>query len=160
MKHFTIFTALLFCFFTGNSQNISFKHHAPCTFSIDLPVVMKLKEMYTDPSPDFCDYKVKLNDGYTLIELHPSINSRFEHNTIQDFYSAALNSSTLNITYKMKTKNFFVISGFNKKNGNIVYWKRALGENFVSDMHIEYNKSRKAYIEPFIGKISKSFVSE
>lgn len=116
--------------------------------------------MYTDPSPDFCDYKVKLNDGYTLMELHSSINSRFEYNTIQDFYTAALNSSTLNITYKMKTKNFFVISGFNKKNGNIVYWKRALGENFVSDMHIEYNKSRKAYIEPFIGKISKSFVSE
>ena len=160
MKLFLAISTLLFFSFIGNSQTTTFKKHSPGTFSIELPAEMKLSEMYDQSSPDYSDFEVKLKDGYVIMELHSLINSRFEHsNTIKELYDAALSSSKLDITYKMTSSNYFVISGFNKENGNIVYWKRVLGENFVSDMHIEYIKSRKNDIEQHIGKIAKSFTS-
>ena len=84
----------------------------------------------------------------------------FNYDKIEDFYHEALESSKLNIQYKMMGTDYFVISGINEDNGNIIYWKRVLGENFVSDLHIEYNQSRKQTIEKYIGRISKSFKSE
>ncbi len=159
MKLFLTITTLMVFSFIGNSQSTTFKKHSPGQFSIELPVDMKLSKMYDQSSPDYSDFEVKLKDGYVIMELHSLINSRFEYSTIKELYDAALNSSKLDITYKMTASNYFVISGFNKENGNIVYWKRVLGENFVSDMHIEYSKSRKNDIEQHIGKIAKSFTS-
>lgn len=161
-KYIKFICVFLIYFFSllGISQNISFKKYKPCSFSIELPVNMKMNKLYSDSSADYCDYKVKSNDGYAVMELHSLINSRFEENTIKGLYNSAIKSSPINISYKMIASNFFVISGFNKKNGNIVYWKRVLGRNYVSDLYIEYNSKRKADIEPYIGKISKSFISD
>jgi len=77
-----------------------------------------------------------------------------------ELYNIALESSDLNITYKIVASDYFVISGLKKENGNIVYWKRVLGINFVSDLHIEYNQAKKSAIEKHIGRISKSFTSD
>ena len=118
---------------------------------------MKLQKMYTDPG---CDYEVKLKDGAIVMELHSLSSGRFEYNTISELYNAAIHSSKLKITYKSLHTNYFVISGIDKANGNVVYWKRVLGRNFISDMHIEYNKNKSAAVEPFIGRISKSFTSD
>ena len=68
-------------------------------------------------------------------------------------------NTDLEITYNMIGSDFFVISGINKENGNIVYWKRILAAEFVKDLHIEYNQSRKPDIEKYISRISKSFTS-
>ena len=146
--------------FLCNAQNSSFKRVKPCAFGVDLPIFMKINKMYDDYSPDFCDYEVKFNDENLIIELHSSINSRFEYNTINELYYKALKSSKLRITYKMVSSDYFVISGFNNENGNIVYWKRVLGQSFVSDLHIEYNQTRKSTIENHIARISKSFTSD
>ena len=160
MKQFK-FLVITFLFpFLGSTQNSPFKRVAPCTFGIELPVEMKIKKMYEDASSDYCDYEVKLKDGYKIMELHSLINSRFEHNTINELYNIALESSDLNITYKIVASDYFVISGLKKENGNIVYWKRVLGINFVSDLHIEYNQAKKSAIEKHIGRISKSFTSD
>ena len=60
----------------------------------------------------------------------------------------------------MVSSDYFVISGINNENGNIVYWKRVLGRSYVSDLHIEYNQTRKSTIENHIARISKSFTSD
>lgn len=160
MKRYTLLVLICLIPFLGSAQQLTpFKRVQPCSFAVDLPVDMKIKKMYEDYSPDYCDYEVKLRDGYVAMELHSLLKSRFEQSTIRGLYNEALRSSDLNITYKMLAANFFIISGINNQNGNIVYWKRALGQNFVSDLHIEYNQARKAAIEKYIGRISKSFTS-
>jgi hypothetical protein len=160
MKHFVIFTALLFCSFIMNAQDVTFKEYTPCTFSIELPDGMNLSTMNEDSSPDYCDYEVKLKDGYVIMELHSMLNTRFEYNSIEELYNAALGSSKLNITYKVLTAHYFIVSGLDNKSGNIIYWKRVMGENFISDMWINYDQKRKADIEQYIGKIAKSFTSD
>lgn len=159
MKQFTLTAIICLIPFFGNSQIIPFKRVNPCSFALDLPVGMKIKKMYEDSRPDYCDYEVKLKDGYVVMELHSLNKSRFEENAIKGLYNEALKNSDLNITYKMLASNFFIISGINKANGNIVYFKRVLGQNFVSDLQIEYNQTKKAAIEKYIGRISKSFTS-
>ena len=146
--------------FLGHSQSIAFKKVKPCSFGIEIPADMKIQKMYSDSSADYCDYEVKSKDGHIVMEIHSLLASRFSYNTIKDLFKAAHKTSTIKITYEYLGSNFFVISGKNKKNGNIVYWKRVLGNQFVSDLNIEYNESRKAFFEKNIGRISKSFVSE
>ena len=159
MKQFTMSILIFLIPFLGNSQNVIFKKLTPCSFSIEIPVDMKIKSMYDDTSPDYCDYEVSLKDGYGIMELHSMNNSRFELIGINEFYAAALESSQLNITYQSMGLDYFVISGINEENGNIVYWKRVLGDNFVSDLHIEYDETKKSSIEQHIERISKSFTS-
>jgi hypothetical protein len=159
MKHFSLLLILLFCSTIINAQDLPFKKYKPCSFSIDLPEEMSLSKVSEDSSPDFCDYEVKLQDGYVIMKLNSLIKSRFEFNSIEDLYTLALSSSDLDIKYTLLCSNCFIISGFNKNNENIFYWKRCLGENFISDMTIEYNKGRKKEIEKFIDEISKSFKS-
>ncbi len=146
--------------FLGFSQTTKFKKHNPCSFVIELPSDMKLSKMYDDDvSADYCDYEVRAADGLIIMELHSLLTSRFGFGTIKEAYEAALSGSKLNITYKMQSANFFVISGIDPENGKIVYWKRVMGEQFISDMYIKYDRSRRALIESNIGKIAKSFRS-
>jgi hypothetical protein len=159
MKQFLIALLIFAIPFFGITQDVAFQKITPCSFSIEIPVDMKIKAMYEDSSLDYCDYEVVLKDGFSIMELHSLLNTRFDQSTIDGFYQAALEGTELKVTYKMLGSNFFVISGFNQENGNIVYWKRVLGENYVSDLHIEYNESRKYSIEKYIGRISKSFTS-
>ena len=159
MKQFTAIAILLLIPFIGTSQNTTWKKVTPCSFSLEIPVEMKITKMYDDSSPDYCDYEVSLKDGYGIMELHSMNFSRFDLSTIEEFYGAAMENSELKVTYHTMASNFFVISGINQENGNIVYWKRVLGDSFVSDLHIEYNESRKSVIEKYIARISKSFTS-
>lgn len=129
-------------------------------FEIELPVDMRVSKMYSDVSSDFCDYSVRTSDGYAIMELHSLLNSRFTFRTIEEAYRSAISSSNLHITYKMQSGNFFVISGYNPDNGNIVYWKRVLGNRYVSDMRLEYSQSKRSRIDSSIGRIAKSFRSK
>lgn len=141
-------------------ENIVYTLYNPGMFAINLPSSFKMQKMYDDNSPDFCDYSVVTQDGFEVIELHSRNKSRFEYEDIKNLYEAALLNSELQITYKIQKSNWFVISGKEKDNGNIVYWKRVTGKNFISDLHIEYPISRKSEIEPHIGQIASSFISE
>jgi hypothetical protein len=159
MKRFSVLAIIFLMSTLGQSQNTDFKRVEPCSFGVDIPVEMSIKKMYDESSPDYCDYEVKLKNGYLIMELHSLVKSRFSYNTISELYNAAVKASQLNITYKTLGSSYFIISGFNKENGNIVYWKRVLGAKFVSDLRIEYNQSRKYEIEKHIGRISGSFTS-
>ena len=141
-------------------EMVDYKSYSPCNISIRLPVNFKMRPMYEETSPDYCDYTVSTADGSELIELHSLLNSRFKYTDIKGLYDAAIENSELHITYKTKKANWFVISGIDKQNGNIVYWKRIAGENFISDLHIEYPFNRKSEIEPYIATISQSFKSD
>lgn len=137
----------------------SYVTHRPCMFSVRLPADFIIRPMHSDKSPDYCDYAVKNRSGVQLIELHSMDKYRFDSIDIRDLYRAALQNSSYDITYKVQKGNWFVISGYNKQNGKIFYWKRVVGENFISDLDIEYAKSAKSMIEPHIGTIAKSFTS-
>jgi hypothetical protein len=129
-------------------------------FEIELPIEMQVSKMYSDVSTDYCDYNVRTKNGIDIMELHSLLKSRFTFSTIREAYREALSSTNLNITYKMQSGDFFVISGYNPNNGNVVYWKRIVGNRFVSDMRIEYSQSRRSLIESNIGRIAKSFRSK
>lgn len=144
----------------STTQEVSYKSHSPCTFSIRLPSSFILQEMYDDRSLDYCDYQVKTKDGFEIIELHSLIASRFIFNSIKELYNAALTGSDLEISYKTQRGNWFVISGIKRENGNIVYWKRVIGQEFISDLYIEYPKSHESEIAPYIGTIANSFTSQ
>lgn len=155
---FTLILSLQIIYAQSSNENVQYKKYTPCSFTVSLPVHFKLVNEYPDDvSPDNCDYIVKTKSGLKLIEIHSLLNSRFEFNTIQDLYKNAISKSKLNIVYKVQKGNWFVISGTEKTNGNIVYWKRVFGDNFISDLYIEYPKSQKKEIEPFLSKISTSF---
>lgn len=141
-------------------SEVSYKSHSPCTFSVSLPSSFKLQAMYDDKSPDYCDYSVKTKDGFEIIQLHSLLSSRFEFSSIKELYEAAIKKSELDISYKTQKGNWFVISGTKKENGNTVYWKRVSGNNFISDLHVEYPKSRESEIAPYIATISNSFTSK
>ena len=144
----------------SKTPEVTFKLHTPCSFSVSLPSNFKLLPMYDDKSPDYCDYSVNTKDGLEIIQIHSMLSSRFEISAIKDLYTNAIKKSELEISYKTQKGNWFVISGINKDNGNIVYWKRVSGNNFISDLHIEYPKGRESEISPYIAKISNSFTSK
>lgn len=140
--------------------DLSYKSHTLCTFTVSLPSNFKVQPMYDDKSSDYCDYSVNTKDGFEIIQLHSLLSSRFEFSSIKELYEAALSKSELNISYKAQKGNWFVISGIKKENGNTVYWKRVSGNSFISDLHIEYPKSRESEIAPYIAAISSSFTSK
>lgn len=153
--------ALQIIFAQNTNKTTQYKNYSPCTFYVSLPVQFKLINEYpNDYSPDHCEYIVKTKGDLQLISISSLLNSRFESYIIQDLYKEAINNSQLNIVYKIQKANWFVISGTKKENGNIVYWKRVAGSSFISDLHIEYPKSKKNEIEPYLTKISTSFTSK
>lgn len=160
MRRLPILLFIISIFNCAFGQNVDYVKYNKGQISFELPKHMKLKNMYEEPTPDSKNFEVITGDANIIIELHSLISSRFPCEGIQDCYSAALSGTKLNVTYKMKSNNYFVISGFNKHNGNIVYWKRVVGEWYISDLHIEYNPLKKNKIEPYIGQISKSFKSQ
>jgi hypothetical protein len=141
------------------SKNTHLKKHRLCKFYIELPETMKLSEMYGDSSLDYCDYEVKFDDDLVSLQIHSLNISRFEFNKISELYDSAIENSKLEVTYKIKKTNWFVISGI-RKDGKISYWKRILGDKFVSDLLIVYEPKSKLQIEPYIGEISNSFISD
>jgi hypothetical protein len=140
--------------------DVSYKAYSPCAFSVSLPSNFKLQPMYDDKSPDYCDYSVKTKNGFEIIQLHSLLSSRFEFSSIKELYDAAIKKSEIDISYKAQKGNWFVISGTKKENGNTVYWKRVSGNSFISDLHIEYPKSRESEIAPYTATISSSFTSK
>lgn len=126
-------------------------------FKVKLPKSFKVFK--NDGSPDYSNFTA-YTDGVKLIEFNALIKSRFEATTIEEFYENAISKSGLKITYKTQKSNWFVISGTDKETGKIVYWKRVIGENYVSDMYISYEESHKSLIESHIGDIAKTFTSD
>ena len=132
----------------------SYKLLDECSFSVMIPTSFKITLL--DSSPDYCDYEVSKES--LKIELNSLNTSRFEYVEIQSLYQEAVKNSKIKISYKVQKSNWFIISG-TKDNGNIVYWKRVVGDNFISDLYIEYNSIQKHLIEPHISKMSSSFKS-
>lgn len=50
MKQFTAIAILLLIPIIGASQNTTWKKVTPCSFSLEIPVNMKIKKMYDDSS--------------------------------------------------------------------------------------------------------------
>lgn len=109
---------------------------------------------------DYCEYFVKTNEDLEKFYIRSQISSRAGFNNIQESYKEAIIDFNLNIVYKIQKANWFVIHENNKKNGNIIYFKKIAGDSFVSILYIEYKKSTKKEIEPFLSKISTSFISQ
>jgi len=139
---------------------VTYKMYRPCSFSVSLPASFSIKAMEPESSPDYCDYAVKTADGFELLQMHSLIKSRFMFEGVSEFYAAALKDTALNITYTFQKGNWFVISGKVKSNNNSLYWKRVVGEHFVSDLQIEYPDAREKVVKPYIAAIAGSFTSE
>jgi len=157
MTTIRIFALLVLLPSIVRSQQSGYKKYAPCFFSIMIPTHMKLKK--TGEGWGYCDAEVFLSNGRKIFDIHSLSRGRFEYNTIDEFYRKAVNASELDITYKMKSSDFFVISGYNPKNGRVVYWKRAMGSEHISDLWIEYEAYRRSEIKTYLSTISKSFRS-
>jgi hypothetical protein len=141
-----------------NEKIIKYNSLEPCSFSVDLPSNLKLKKLDNDSNMDHCDCVVKTSDGFEIIEISSLLSSRFS-SSMEQMFAEATKNSDLDITYKVLKEDWFVISGKDKNNGNIIYWKRAEGDDYISDLRIGYPINRKSDIEPYISTISSSFKS-
>jgi hypothetical protein len=164
MVRFFVFIIVILTPLIGASQEISFQKHLLCRFSIDLPIDWRISQSKEGLSSGNCSYQVSLKNGYILMNLESKPIASLKCSDLRDctveaLFQKALRESTLSVTYKFLGKGFFVISGFNKRNGNIVYWKRVFGDGFVSDMHLEYRDERRVAVDPHMNRISRSFVS-
>ena len=126
-------------------QTELYKNYNRCNCSIDIPTEMTLN-VY-ESTFDYCDAEIILKNGQSVIELHSLNISRFEFDNIEDLFDAAVIKHSKNpnfkLTYKMKRTNYFIISGVDNKSGNIIYWKRVVGDNFISDLRFDYPFSLK-----------------
>jgi hypothetical protein len=153
MKNLIVLAFLLLSF-SVKSQTI-FKTYKHCYFEVSLPTTFKLSREFDDG----CDYVASLR-GKQYVEIHSSELGRFELSTLDEFYAAAVKNRSINITYKTKGTNWFVISGIDVETKNLIYWKRIITRNYVSDLRFEYPSSAKNDIEMHIGKIAASFKSQ
>lgn len=158
------YIALLSCmiFLLGATQIETYKYYKPCSFSVQLPSSYSLNVMEIESSPDYCDYAVKTKNGKKLIELHSLVKGRFMKEDTKSLYLEALKTieNDVDVTYKKQNNLWFVISGIVKSTKKVYYWKRSVGKYFISDLNIEYAKEDAKLIEPHLGKISGSFVSD
>jgi hypothetical protein len=152
----TLLLLLLFSVQYSFAQQQAYITYKPCAFSVSLPATMKPVKMYEDKSLDYCDYEVNTKSGI-MIELHAISRQRSETDELKEMYRSALQHIDMVVSYKTIVADFFVISGTDNRTGRIVYWKRVVGNQFISDLRIEYDKNNKSAIEHHLGKISKSF---
>lgn len=127
-------------------------------FSVSLPTSLNITPRFDDKSTT-CDYRVTNDKGVELLQLKSLLNSRFETTDIEELYQAALAQSNVDIAYQQQKSNWFVISGYDRNTGNVIYWRRAVGNRYISDLRMDYPKSSEADIYPYIASISKSFTS-
>lgn len=143
----------------GNDELLEYQSHSIGSINVDLPLNFSIEKMYDDSSPDYCDFSIKM-DNIEIIQIHSLLKSRFETTSMNELYESAINNSEIEISYKTQKDNWFVVSGVNYLNQNIIYWKRVVGDMYISDIKFEYPKELKSQIDPIIGTIAKSFTSE
>lgn len=135
---------------------VQYKKHCKNVFCVELPTSFKVSG-YPDNDADHESYTVTVK-GFEMIELNATIESRIDFeepiDNIQEWYQYSLKKHP-EATYKMQKDNWFVLSGVTEK-GDIYYWKKIWQGEFICDMYIEYPKSKKADIEPYLSKIAKS----
>ena len=139
------FTTLLLYSQTLLSQTTNFKNYHPCSFSISLPANYFFRNMNEETSVDYCDYEVKFKENGVSLQIHSLLSSRFETTDINELFESAKSASEMAITYQFKSDHFYVLSG--NKDGKIIYRKRYVGNNYISDLEIEYLPSEKNVIE-------------
>lgn len=142
----------------NEDSEILFVSHHLDWIDINLPSNFTVEKMYEDTSPDFCDYSIKFND-VEIIQIHSLLKSRFEFTDVNTLYEAAINNSEFDVTYKMQKDDWFVVSGLNVEDQNIIYWKRLLGEVYISDLRFSYPDDLQNSVGPLIGEIAKSFTT-
>ena len=59
MKRLSTLIIMLLIGLIPFAQTTTYIKHTPCTFTIELPAHMKLSNMFSDQSLDYCDYKVR-----------------------------------------------------------------------------------------------------
>ena len=143
----------------SNGEVLEYQSHSIGSINVDLPVNFSIEKMYDDSSPDYCDFSIKM-DNMEIIQIHSLLKSRFETTSLNELYESAINNSEIEISYKTQKDNWFVVSGVNYLNQNIIYWKRIVGDMYISDIKFEYPEELKSQIDPIIGTITKSFTSE
>jgi len=146
--------------FNDSIAQAQFKKHHPCSFYISLPKSFTIKPIEQESNFDYCDLKVKTADKIEVMQLHSLLASRYMDSDIKTLYAIEQKMEDINIVYKLQKANWFVISGTDKKTGHMLYRKTMVGQNFVSELRIDYAPSTASKIEPFIAKIAASFVSE
>lgn len=139
-------------------NDVYFKTFSGTGFSVSLPSTLHIQSRYDDQSST-CDYRATNEKGIELLQLRSLLSSRFESNDVQELYRMALAQSNMDISYQQQKANWFVLSGYDRSTGNVVYWRRSVGNRYISDLRIDYPKQYEADIYPHIATISKSFTS-
>lgn len=142
-----------------SSLPVHYTTHTALGITVDLPDHMKLVNQNDEVSMNYCNYEITLEDGFVIGEINSLTNGRFEFVDVEDFYDQGQRNTAISISYKVQSDNWFVISGTHNRTGNITYWKRIIGEPYVSDLEFEYPAERRGEVEGYLGRISQSFKS-
>ena len=89
--------------------------HSPVGVTLGLPKHMKLVDENTEKSYEYGDYIITLKDGSIIGEIHSLKKTRFSTDDIKELYETGQKDSSISISYKMQSDNWFVISGTKKE---------------------------------------------
>lgn len=154
---FKLIAALCCLVVLSCDQNSEFTTQNVCDTSITLPSSYTLVNENNTLNNDYCDFIVNTKDKYIDFYLSALIVGRFNISSLSDAYYLAMKEINLDISSSKKSSNHFVIVGRHKVTGNIIHWKRIIGNRYVSDLYIEYDSDKNFDLANEVSFIVDSF---
>ena len=139
------------------NHNSDYTTQNVCDSSITLPSSYTLINENNALNKDYCDFIVDTKDKYIDFYLSALILGRFNISSLSDAYNNAIIQCNLDISSTKKSSNHFVITGRDKITGNIIHWKRIIGDRYVSDLRIEYDSEKHLELASEVSFIVDSF---
>lgn len=133
-------------------------------FDITIPREFSVLPVYGEDSNtlDYSDYVIQFNGHEDVITTYSIGLGRVGCGSEPQCYEGQLSEweKTIDITYKIKKDNWFVISGIGKYSGRIFYLKGSFGDRYMSTLRFSYPPEDKKEVEKYLPLLSKSFQSK
>lgn len=98
-------------------------------------------------------FEITMEEDTSLdISVYSLIGGRWD-----PYPDSAQYAESIDISYYFKDDKWFVISGVGKYSGDLFYVKVFFGRMYISILTFKYPPSKRSLIEPYIGRIAKSF---
>jgi hypothetical protein len=107
------------------------------------------------PEADNGDGRKFLSNDEQVVMLVYGQNNALDETLAGKFADETAAGAGRTVTYKLKKKNWFVVSGI--ENGMVFYHKTIFRNDQFLTFSIEYPKTRKKQFDPITAKISASF---
>ncbi|WP_409291332.1 hypothetical protein [Peribacillus sp. SCS-37] len=119
-------------------------------FTVEVPATFT-----AGPAPDNNDGREFYSGDAVITAYGSHINIIEDNETIETYYNRALDNLTVPASYQKLGTDWYVVSYMD--GSNIVYEKAVIGEDIISHLTITYPSRAKAFYDPMVTHVSKTF---